>query len=391
VTGCVLVLPLGVRFELEDGESLMAAAQRRGYYWPTICKGNAQCNRCAVRVIDGAGLEPRSATELTGLRAVKWRDGVEDDADRLACQLRAHGDAVVEKRGVRALEQGRDDMSEGEASGVLLVDEPLPKVRRLTLNRPEKRNALNDALRGALFEELRRADRDRGISVIVIRGHGPCFSAGYDLGSPNHDVERAIAKVDGWWSRHVVNNWFEMWDMATPIIAQVHGYCLAGGTELATACDLVYVAEDAAIGYPPVRLMSPPDMQWQTWMMGLRHGMEALLTGDSMTGVEAAQRGFANRAHPLDELEAAVLSVAERVAKVPLDLLALNKRSAHRAMEAMGIRAGIRATAEIQALGFHQPASREYLASFASKGVSAALSDRDRAFGDYRETAARED
>ena len=269
---------------------------------------------------------------------------------------------------------------------VLLVDDPAAKVRRLTLNRPDKRNALNDALRSSLFDALRAADRDREISVIVIRGAGPCFSAGYDLGSPNRDVERSIAKVDGWWSRHVVNNWFEMWDMATPIIAQVHGYCLAGGTELATACDLVYVAEDAVIGYPPVRLMSPPDMQWQTWLLGLRHGMEALLTGDSMTGAEAAARGFANRAHPLAELEAAVLAIADRIAKIPLDLLALNKRSAHRAMEAMGIRAGMRAGADIQALGFHQPASREYLASFASKGVTAALSDRDREFGDYRES-----
>jgi enoyl-CoA hydratase len=223
------------------------------------------------------------------------------------------------------------------------------------------------------------------VSVMIVRGAGSCFSAGYDLGSPNRDVERAIAKADGWWSRHVVNNWFEMWDMATPIIAQVHGYCLAGGTELATACDLVYVADDAAIGYPPVRLMSPPDMQWQTWMMGLRRGMEALLTGDSMSGVEAVAAGFANRSHPAGELDDAVVAMAERIAKIPLDLLTLNKRAAHRAMEAMGIRSGIRATAEIQALGFHQPASKEYLASFGTKGVSAALSDRDRAFGDYRE------
>ena len=124
-------------------------------------------------------------------------------------------------------------MPDDATDAVLLVDEPLPRVRRLTMNRPAKRNALNDALRGALFDELRRADRDRNISVIVIRGAGPCFSAGYDLGSPNTDVERAIAKADGWWSRHVVNNWFEMWDMSTPIIGQVHGWCLAGGTELA--------------------------------------------------------------------------------------------------------------------------------------------------------------
>ena len=269
--------------------------------------------------------------------------------------------------------------------GVLLIDEPLPKVRRFTLNRPEKRNALNDALRGALFDALRDGDGDRDCSVMIIRGAGQSFCAGYDLGMPNHDVERTIAKQDGWWSRHVVNNWFEMWDMATPIIAQVHGYCLAGGTELATACDLVYVAEDAAIGYPPVRLMSPPDMQWQTWLMGLRRGMEALLTGDSMTGVEAVTNGFANRAFPLDTLDDSVLAMAERVAKIPGDLLALNKRAAHRAMEAMGIRTGIRATAEIQAMGFHQASSMEYMQSFATKGVTAALSERDKAFGDYRE------
>ena len=267
---------------------------------------------------------------------------------------------------------------------VLLIDEPAPKVRRLTLNRPDKRNALNDALRGALFDALRAGDRARDVSVMIIRGAGPSFCAGYDLAAPNHDVERPIAHTDGWWSRHVVNNWFEMWDMATPIIGQVHGYCLAGGSELATACDLVYVAEDAQIGYPPVRLMSPPDMQWQTWLLGLRQGMEALLTGDSMSGVEAADRGFANRAFPAADLDAGVLAIAARVAKVPPDLLALNKRAAHRAMEAMGIRTGMRATAEIQALGFHQPSSREYMESFASKGVSAALTERDRAFGDYR-------
>ena len=101
--------------------------------------------------------------------------------------------------------------------------------------------------------------------------------------------------------------------------------------------------------------MSPPDMQWQTWMMGLRRGMEALLTGDHMTGIEAVQSGMANRAFPEKTLDAEVLKIAERIAKIPLDLLALNKRSAHRAMEAAGIRNGIRSTADIQALGFHKP------------------------------------
>ena len=267
---------------------------------------------------------------------------------------------------------------------LVLVDEPRPKVRRLTLNRPEKRNALSNDLRRQLFAHLRDGDADPEVSVMVVRGSGAGFSAGYDLAQdPSDPPARHAAPVDGWCSRHVVEGWFELWDMATPIIAQVHGWCLAGGTELATACDLVYVADDAVIGYPPVRLMSPPDMTWQPWLLGLRRGMEAVLTGDSMTGSEAVASGFANRAFPAEELDEGTLAVAERVAKVPLDLLALNKRTVHRAMDAMGIRAGIRAGADIQALGFHQPASRAYLHKLAG-GVTDALSERDGAFGDYR-------
>ena len=269
---------------------------------------------------------------------------------------------------------------------VLLIDNPIEKVQRLTLNRPDKRNALDDELRQTLFEELRRGDKDPDVSVMLIRGAGPAFCAGYDLSKPSSDVERSSATADGWWSRHVVTNWFEMWDMATPVIGQVHGYCLAGGSELAAACDLLYVAEDAQIGYPPVRLMSPPDMQWQTWLMGLRRGMEALLTGDSMSGIEAVEAGFANRSFPPDKLDEATLERAERVARIPPDLLALNKRAAHRAMEAAGIRTGIRATAEIQAMGFHQPSSKEYMRGFREHGVSENLSRRDAQFGDYRES-----
>lgn len=107
MTGSVRVEPLGVTFEVLPGETLMAAAARAGYAWPTICKGNAQCNRCAVKVVgDDGGLEPRSPVELAGLRAVTWRGGNEDDADRLACQLRVRvdGRAVVHKRGVRPAE-----------------------------------------------------------------------------------------------------------------------------------------------------------------------------------------------------------------------------------------------------------------------------------------------
>ena len=272
----------------------------------------------------------------------------------------------------------------GEVEKLVLSETPAPHVRRLTLNRPTKRNALSYALRAELFELLREADADPAINVIIIRGAGPSFSAGYDLAQDKSETPPwPISTADGAWARHVLTGWFEMMDMATPIIAQVHGFCLAGGTELATACDLVYVAHDAQVGYPPVRSMSSPDMAWHAWMLGMRRAMEAMLTGDSMTGDEAVASGFANRAFPADKLDAEVLAIAERVAKVPADLQALNKRVVHRAMEAMGMRDGMRATADINALGFHQRASKEYFAKFAG-GVTQALDARDSSFGDYR-------
>jgi len=271
-----------------------------------------------------------------------------------------------------------------EVEKLVLSETPAPHVRRLTLNRPTKRNALSYALRAQLFEQLREADADPAINVIIIRGAGPSFSAGYDLAQDKSETPPwPISAADGAWARHVLTGWFEMMDMATPIIAQVHGFCLAGGTELATACDLVYVAHDAQVGYPPVRSMSSPDMAWHAWMLGMRRAMEAMLTGDSMTGDEAVASGFANRAFPADKLDAEVLAIAERVAKVPADLQALNKRVVHRAMEAMGMRDGMRATADINALGFHQRASKEYFAKFAG-GVTQALDARDSSFGDYR-------
>ncbi len=112
--------------------------------------------------------------------------------------------------------------------------------------------------------------------------------------------------------------------------------------------------------------------------------MEAVLTGDAMTGAEAVAAGYANRAFPSDRLDDEVLRIAERVAQVPGDLLALNKRTVHRAVEAMGMRAGVRATTELQALGLHQRSSKEYMPKLRSHGVKGAVEDRDAPFGDYR-------
>jgi enoyl-CoA hydratase len=269
---------------------------------------------------------------------------------------------------------------------LVLVDDPAAHIRRLTLNRPAKRNALSNALRGELFEALEDGDRDAEVRVMIIRGAGSCFSSGYDLAGvgplPFH-----TAGGQGQWARHVVEGCFRVWDLAKPVIAQVHGWCLAGGSELAVACDLVYVAHDAQIGYPAVRTMSPPDNQYHAWLMGLRPAMEMMLTGDSMSGDEAVRLGFANRAFAAEALEGEVMAMAERIAKVDPELAQLNKRLVHRQMEAMGLRAGLRAGTDLHALGWHTNASRAYMAKM-REGVKDALTARDATFGDYRTGAA---
>lgn len=268
---------------------------------------------------------------------------------------------------------------------LILVDDPAPGIRRLTLNRPNKRNALSNPLRGELFAALEAADRDKEVRVIIIRGAGVCFSSGYDLAGTGR-LPFHTSGNQGQWARHVVEGCFRMWDLAKPIIAQVHGWCLAGGSELAFACDLVYVAEDAQIGYPAVRTMSPPDNQYHAWIMGMRAAMELMLTGDSISGLEAVRLGFANRAYPKEQLETETLAMAERIAKVDPELAQLNKRLVHRQMEAMGMRAGLRAGTDLHALGWHTAASHEYMAKM-RESVKEALNARDSTFGDYRTSA----
>ena len=266
----------------------------------------------------------------------------------------------------------------------LLIEDPRPGIRRISLNRPDKRNALCNPLREELFNSLEEADADSEVKVIVLSGAGSCFCAGYDLSYNNReDMPYHSSKNDGFWPRHVVEGAFKIWDLATPVIAQVHGYCLAGGTELAASCDLVYVANDAKIGYPVVRSMSPPDNQIFPWLMGMRNAMKMMLTGESIDGETAVKQGFANRSFDVDSLEEEVLKVAEKVAKVPSDLQAINKRAVHRQMEAMGMRTGIRAGTEMQALAMHSKSTQEHLKELSS-GLKEALTKRDEEFGDYR-------
>jgi enoyl-CoA hydratase len=271
------------------------------------------------------------------------------------------------------------------SNDAVLIDEPIPGVRRITLNRPEKRNALNHDMRGGILDGLEEADQDPSVRVMIVRGAGKCFSSGYDLGDGNDGQEHPwyTPPGDGHWPRHVTQGWMRIWEFGKPVIAQVHGYCLAGGSELATCCDLVYMSDDAEMGYPAVRF-GVPDNHFHAWFVGMRKAMEMMITGDSLSAEECVQLGWANGSVPADELEAKVLDVARRVMSVPADLVQLNKRVVHRQMEIMGLHTGIRAGSELCALGTHQQSMHEFMARTKDQGLKAALQDRDQPFGDYR-------
>ncbi len=229
------------------------------------------------------------------------------------------------------------------------IDEPVKGVRRITLNRPEKRNAMNNPLRSDLLNALREADGDASIHVSIVRGAGPCFSSGYDLTSDlGKDQPYFTPQVGMQWARHVSEGWMSIWDLAKPVIAQVHGYAMAGGLELVGACDLAYAASDARLSHPVTRF-ALPDFDWFPVGLAWRHAMELQVAGRVFSGEEAAGIGLVNQAFPAAELEAKVLEIAGRMATVPVAVLSVNKRAVHTAMDARGGRGVIRTLGDLQA------------------------------------------
>ncbi len=268
----------------------------------------------------------------------------------------------------------------------------------ITLNRPEKLNALSNNLRGEMFHAMKEAEADREVGVIVLRGAGRAFSSGYDLtggraapeDSPyvhprSHMPDTGTTHPAHYdWSRHVLlANWI-IWELAKPVVAQIHGYCLAGGTELATFCDFRIVAEDAQVGYPPVRAMGTMDIMWAPWHLPMTKAREFAYTGDSFTGREMADMGWATYAVPGDQLADFTERFARRMAHIDNDMLMYSKRAVNRQYEAMGIRNGLMSGTDVEAMSKHRPAASEWNRRLREDGLKAALEWRDGPFQDFR-------
>lgn len=266
----------------------------------------------------------------------------------------------------------------------------------VTLNRPEKLNPLSHALRGEVYDAMKEAEANPDIGVIILKSNGRAFSAGYDLqpdASEESDYTSHRSRMPDTgsthpqhydWSRHALMGHWVIWELAKPVLAQIHGYCLAGATELTSMCDMRFVAEDARIGYPPVRAMGTMDMMWAPWFMPPVKAREFAYTGDWFTGEEMERYGWANYALPKEDLDEFVIKFARRLGHIDNDLLNYNKRAVNRQYEIMGIRTGLMSGTDVEAMSKHRPAASEFGRRVREEGLKAALEWRDGPFGDFR-------
>lgn len=261
----------------------------------------------------------------------------------------------------------------------VLLTEDLGPVRRLMLNRPKALNALNEELMGALDAALDEAAGDESVRVLILRGAGRAFCAGYDL---NEDASGEQMDAREWHRvlKHDNDRMLRILDHPKPVIASVHSYCLAGGTDLMLACDLAVAADDAFFGYVDVRFGSGVVSMFLPWVIGVRAAKELLFTGeDRVSASEAFRLGLVNRVVPREELDAATLALAEEIAKNEPFVIRSTKRAVNRAWDVAGFRAAMEANVgiDVEIETANLPARDEFRRITQEQGLKAAIAWRD--------------
>jgi enoyl-CoA hydratase len=264
----------------------------------------------------------------------------------------------------------------------VLLTEDIGSVRRLTMNRPKALNALDHALTSALSDAIGAAGQDEGVSVVILRGAGRAFSAGYDL---NEDAGEGTLDAKSWHAALAgsTKKMLEIHDCPKPVIASVHSYCLAGGTDLMLACDLAVAADDAYFGYVDIRFGSGVVSMFLPWVVGLRKAKELLYTGeDRISAAQALEMGLVNRVVPRDELDDATLALAQEIAKNEPFVIQTTKRAANRAWDVAGFRHAMHANTELDVMieTANLPARDEFRRITNEQGLKAAIAWRDEKF-----------
>ncbi|HEY2104885.1 MAG TPA: enoyl-CoA hydratase-related protein [Candidatus Binataceae bacterium] len=263
----------------------------------------------------------------------------------------------------------------------LIYEQAAGQVMRLTLNRPERLNAMSLEMLAEFDQVMDEFEQDAGASVLFIRGAGRAFSAGYDLADTQLSGAGFRVATDRRAMHRVAAHWLRLFDLPKPTIAQVHGHCVAGATELVGHCDIAFAAHDAIFGNPAGRVLGIlPTMGMWPALMGPRRTKEYFFTGDTFSGKQAAQWGLVNRAFPPADLEAATLEYARRAAMVPLELLTLHKAAVNRYLEVTGIRAAQQSACDLDVIAHQTETVRNWVELSRQKGLREAIEERDRPF-----------
>ena len=269
--------------------------------------------------------------------------------------------------------------TDANEDGPVLLAEDLGPVRRLTLNRPASLNALSGELMNALDEAFAAAADDDEVRVVILRGAGGAFCAGYDLKQDAQEGTKDAAE----WHRELdrdTRRLLRILELPKPVIASVHSYCLAGGTDLMLACDLAVAADDAVFGYVDIRFGSGVVSMFLPWVVGVRAAKELILTGeDRIPAAEALRIGLVNRVVPRDELENATIALADEIARNEPFVVRTMKASINRVWQIAGLSAALDANTELDVMieTANLPARDEFRRITQEEGLKAAIAWRD--------------
>ena len=261
-------------------------------------------------------------------------------------------------------------------------------VATLTLDRPERLNTIVPELIDDFEAALDRAEADPEVRVMRLRGAGRAFCAGYDIAWGAEMMEEAEGDrpwdpmADQRTMRRYVDAYMRLWRSPKPVIAQVHGYCVGGGSDFALCSDLIVCAEDCRIGYPPARVWGSPTTAMWMYRLGLERSKRLLLTGDPLDGRRAVEWGLASECWPLEELEDRGRALAERVALLPANQLQMMKLLVNQAYEQMGLSVTQLIGTLLDGAARHTPEGTAF-SQAAGADVRAAVAERDAPFGDY--------
>jgi enoyl-CoA hydratase len=281
-----------------------------------------------------------------------------------------------------------------------LLYDTAEEIATITLNRPERLNTIVPPMPEELEAAVHAAVADPEVKVIVLRGAGRAFCAGFDFGGGFHHWDDALT-TDGAWdpgkdfaaatsSQGAVPKFMSLWRSPKPVIAQVHGWCVGGGSDMALCADLVIASEDARIGTSYSRMWGCYLTGMWLYRLGLTKAKEYSLTGRPLSGVEAADAGLINAAVPFERLEAEVAERARQLAAIPLSQLSAMKLIVNQAYENMGLASTQFLGPILDGLMRNTPDAARFIELAEREGVHGAVARRDGPFGDYSQAPPEE-